>query len=321
MAIGRLDARISVTPVRKMWLDRASWTGFAEARRGQGAEVDEIDIFALACGASLPGRRSIAFAADELTALVTWQRSLASAARRHWREIIPLTIDVPEDWRERPALLRALEVTGRHARADRSDRPWLDSPALLASLGLTATPLPCLVVADKALRLAPRDRAAIVPRYLKSLIRGAELGLERVAELEADRRRAAQVVAQTRRPAGFVSLLGLLRHRPMVTPLGLARALKLTVSGAGKLLNRAAAKGLVVEITDRQAWRTYLPADLALAFGYRRRSSGRPPALPDHAHLDPILARFDADMTAIEARLVELGVVVGESERDEGFPS
>lgn len=307
-AIGRLDARITATSVRGMWLERASWTGFAEARRGQGAEIDEIDVFALATDSTLPGRRPIAFAAEERTALATWQRRIADAGSPHWRELVPSTVDLPSDWGERPALLRALELTAVRLRADRSEAGWLGMPFLLKALGITRTPLPCLVAADKALRLAPRDRTAIVPRYLKALAKAAEQGLTRLDNIEADRIRAAEAVALTRRPASLLSLLGLLRKRPVLTPLGTARALKLTVSGAGKLLSRAADVGLVAEITGRQAWRAYIPVDLALAFGFWQRRVGRPPALHDPGPLDPVLARFDAEMAAIDARLAALGV-------------
>ena len=311
LAIGRLDTRISVSPVRSAWLERACWTGFAAARRAQGAEIDEIDVFALACDAALPQRRPIAFAADERAALLTWQRVLAQRDPPHWRDRLPFSVDLPDDWRERPALLRGLELTGRHARAERSATPWLDSPALLASLGLTKGPLPCLVIADKALRLAPRDRDAIVPRFLKDLSRLAVAGLERLDALEANRLRGAKAVSDAGRPGALLALTALLQRRPLVSPLHVGRALGLTKSGAGKLLARAAEAGLTVEISGRDAWKLYLPTDLAVAFGYTPRSVGRPPALPSLDPLDPVLSRFDAEMAAIDARLAALGVASG----------
>ena len=308
LAVGRLDARVSATPVARAWFERASWTGFAEARRGQGGEIDEIDIFALACDAPMPGRAPLAFAADEAEALARWQRELARRDSPHWRELIPASLDLPDDWRARPALLRALELTARHAPAPIAarQRGW-SMPMLLKALGVTHTPLPCLVVADKALRLAPRDREAIVPRYLKALARNAEAGLARLEAIEADRLRAAAVIARLHRPGALPALMALLQRRPALRPLAVARLLGLTISGAGKLLSRAAADGLVVEISGRQAWRTYLTPDLAAAFGFVARPIGRPPALPAAAPLEPVLAQFDLEMAAIDARLAELG--------------
>ncbi len=64
LAIGRLDARVCATFTRTAWIERASWIGFAEARRGQGAEIDDIDVFGLSAGANLPQRRPLSFAED-----------------------------------------------------------------------------------------------------------------------------------------------------------------------------------------------------------------------------------------------------------------
>ncbi len=52
-AIAKLDARMSVTPVRAAWSEQAAWSGYAAARRGQGTEIDEIDIYSAACGVPL----------------------------------------------------------------------------------------------------------------------------------------------------------------------------------------------------------------------------------------------------------------------------
>lgn len=268
-----------------MWRHRAAWAGFTAVRRAQGAEIDEIDIFALDCGASLPQRRPIAFADDELDALRAWQADLAKRQAPHWRELVPVTLDLPADWGDRPALLRALELTARHARADRGAGPWLGMPALLKALGVSRTPLPCLVAADKALRLARLDG------------------------IEAERLTAAGVVARALRPGKLVALVALSQRQPLLTPLGIARMLDLTLSGAGKLLARAAGEGLVVEISGRQAWRAYIAPDLAIAYGFRRRPVGRPTLPVALAPLDATLARFDAEMAAFAERFPELAVV------------
>src|SRR3546814_3925446 len=67
---------------------------------------------------------------------------------------------------------------------------------------------------------------------------------------------------------------------PVVSPRMLARRLDVTISGAGKLLSRAAELDLLVEVSGRQAWRTYMTRDLAIAFGFGVRPVGRPPAPP-----------------------------------------
>lgn len=302
LTIGRLDARICASPVRAAWAERASWAGFAAARQGQGAELDEIDIFALACDLPLPQRRPLPFAEDEATSLADWQAHLADRSRPHWRELVPVTLDLPLDWRGRPALLRALALTAAHAQAERGLTPWLTQPALLASLGITETPLPCLVAPDKALRLGSRD-PAIVRRYLKRLAKAAEDGHAQLVAMEADRRRAAAVLAAQHRPGALVALVALLQRRPLLSPAGVAQALGVGISGAGKLLKRATALGLLVEISGRQSWRAYLVPDLAVRFGFVSPPRGRPRKVPPATEsVDQLLAQFDAEMAAFDAR-------------------
>lgn len=302
LAIGRLDARFSASPAQLAWTERASWAGFAAARQGQGAELDEIDIFALACRIPLPRRRPLPFAEDEAQALAGWQASLTHRTRPHWRELIPVTLDLPPDWRDRPALLRALALTAAYARADRGPAPWLTQPALLAALGITQARLPCLVAPDKALRLAPRD-PGIVRRSLKQLAKAATDGHAQLVAMEADRRRAAAVLAAQHRPGALVALVALLQRRPLLSPAGVAQALGVGISGAGKLLGRAAALGLLVEISGRQSWRAYLVPDLAVRFGFITAPRGRPRAVPPPSEpIDQLLARFDAEMAAFDAR-------------------
>ena len=68
----------------------------------------------------------------------------------HWREIVRYPQDLPAEWTERPALLRALQLVATHSRQEIGIKPALDLPVLLTALKITRTPLPCLVTADKA---------------------------------------------------------------------------------------------------------------------------------------------------------------------------
>lgn len=68
-AVGSLDARFSATNCRSAWVRRAAWSGYAEALRGQGAEIDEIDIFGQACGLPLPSRTRQPTVGDDLSQL------------------------------------------------------------------------------------------------------------------------------------------------------------------------------------------------------------------------------------------------------------
>ena len=304
LAIGRLDARISVTPVRAASEQRAAWAGFTAALRGQGAEVDEIDLFARVCGVAIPGRALVATHLHEDERLAQWTAELRERAAPHWREIVVYPHDLPEDWRQRPALLRALELTATHARSDGSMEPALALPRLLQALGICRTPLPCLVIHDKAWRLDPRDRGAIVSRNLRQLADAADRGLARLRLLETHRLRASAAINSATRPGRLPRLAALLERCPMVTPKSLCANLGLTISGAGKLLARAAELGLLAEISGRQAWKVYLAADLASVFGFIEPPRGRPPSPPPAlAPLDGALARFDREMAEIDVTL------------------
>src|SRR3546814_14228935 len=100
---------------------------------------------------------------DDRDALPIWQRQLAQRESRYWRDERAISTDVPEDWSQRPALLRALEITARRARADRTITPWLAVPALLRSLQITQAVLPSPTIAANALRLSPPAPPANAP--------------------------------------------------------------------------------------------------------------------------------------------------------------
>lgn len=311
VAIGRLDARVSVSPVAAPWQRRASWTGYTTALRAQGAEIDEIDIFGRECAVNLPDRPAMPTHLDDRDALRMWQQQLGQRDARYWRDELTISAAVPQDWNQRPALLRALEVTARHARADHTITPWLAVPALLRSMKITQATLPCLAIGDKALRLSPRDTQAIVLRNLRSLNDRAEEGLARLQALEEDRLRAAAAIQAAHRPGKLLELLALVQSVPVLSPRLVMQRLDVTISGAGKLLARAAELNLLSEVSGRQAWRTYLTRDLAIAFGFVVRPVGRPPtpprALPE---IEPALAAFDREMVELGGVLTKLGVDV-----------
>lgn len=307
-SIGRLDARVSVSSVASPWQRRASWTGYTTALRAQGAEIDEIDVFGRECTINMPGRTRIPTNLNDPDALPTWQRNLAGSDARYWRDEFAISTAVPEDWNRRPALLRALEITARHARADGTIAPWLAVPALLRSMTITQTVLPCLVIGDRALRLSPRDAQAIILRNLRSLTDHAAEGLVRLQAIEDDRLRAAEALSNAHRPGKLIKLLALLQFVPVLSPKLVSLRLGVTISGAGKLLARTADTGILVEVSGRQAWRTYVARDLAITFGFMQRPVGRPLAPPRYvANLEPALAEFDREMVEVDSMLARLG--------------
>ena len=81
----------------------------------------------------------------------------------------------------------------------------------------------------------------------------------------------------------------------------------MSIAGASKLLARAEAAGLLVEITQRRSWRQFLTPDLAIEFGYARPKRGRPekapPALPVNRDLAAVFDAFDSEMARIDRLL------------------
>src|SRR3546814_18229586 len=122
-------------------------------------------------------------------------------------------------------------MLGRHARADRSITSWLNLPRLLHSMEVTATPLPCLAIADKALRLTPRDSEAIVARFLRQIAEAAATGLQRLDALEEHRLRAAAVAGNPLRPGKLFPLPPFFHPPPVPSPPFVACQPTLNISG------------------------------------------------------------------------------------------
>ena len=308
-ALARLDARVCATSLRPGWTLRASWSGYAAALALQQSAVEEIDIIADRCGLRLPGRALVRTEDEPFAALPGWQALLAEPAGRHWSQDLPFTFDPPPGWQDAPALVRALTLLDLACRADRSIAPWLAFPLLLRRIGLTRAALPCIVPGDAAQRMALTPRPVLLRRLLKQVVRQAEAGLERLDRLEAATAQAARAIVAERRPGKLDDLGRVALARPCLAARSLAPLLGLTISGAGKLLERASALGVLVEISGRGSWRTYVTPDIAIATGHRTPDRGRPAAPPSPApEVAGILRSFDEEMAAIDARLAKLGI-------------
>ncbi|RYD91148.1 MAG: hypothetical protein EOP61_28110, partial [Sphingomonadales bacterium] len=234
LAIGGLNSTVSGGFVHQIWHQRACWTGYARALQLQGVELDEIDVISWATTTPIPGRARFDTLVDPFDAFVPWTVMLGERDQRHWREDLPFTPVIPTGFSDAPLILRAIAILSQHAQATGDISPWLSLPLLLARMGLTRTPLPCLVAGDKAMRLTPRDSRAIVRRVLRDLVAQAEDGLAIVIELDAERRRWIRLLGEARKPGALRALAVLSLREPILRPEHVGRTLGLSRSGAGK---------------------------------------------------------------------------------------
>jgi len=303
-AIGRLDARFTVSPVAKPWAIRAAWTGYAKALQLQSAEVEEIDVFSWGCGLRTSGRPALPSHLDLFDRFDEWRAALDDADTLVWRDRLPTAIGESAIACEHPPLVRALDTVRQLARIDHSIMAWLGLPFALRDRGLAATPLPCLAGGAKAFRLKPRPTDDDWLAVLRALESAARIGLERLHGLERHYRDAQRAIAAEYRPGALPALLALIQYRPLLSPQSAAELLCMSIAGASKLFERAVTAGLLVEITQRRSWRQFLTPDLAADFGYVRPKRGRPakepPPLPVDRDLAAVFDAFDNEMAALD---------------------
>jgi hypothetical protein len=301
IAVGRLDARVSATSLAPAWMLRARWMGYARALQLMGAEIDPIDVFSWGCGLPLPDRAVRRTHDDNYAAFAPWHARLSQRAR-HWAEDLPFSLPEDAGRARKPLVERAIDLLGLWLAREPGIEAWLALPILLHRLGMTHVPLPCLVAGDRRLVHAPGDHTARW-RIVDELTTRAEAGLAALDGLERSRTVALSMIAGERRPGALVRLLPLMLAAPVHTPEGVARRLGLTLSGAGKLLDRAARLGFVAEISGRRSWRVYATRDVAVQLGLIEQPRGRPlkrPTPPDE--IGEIVAAFDREMADLIGR-------------------
>lgn len=319
-AIGALGGRVSATPVRSAWQRRAAWSGYARAMQLQGAEIDEIDVFSWGCGLALPGRARRITVVDEFDAFARWWHELRNGEDgAAWKDALPFT---PQIARNLPRILQALDLQCQYARRSDTIAAWLALPIFVHRLGLSPIPLPCLVAGAKACR----QRGPVSPETVRSMIRSltvsARRGLDGLDRMEATHRAAIRAIRAEYRPGKLPDLLALGLSVAMLSPARVAAELDLSIAGAGKLLDRGASLGLLVEVSGRRSWKTYVAPDLAASLGLRKAPLGRPrkeaDGQDDGLALSAALDDFDRRMAEIDARLSHRlsGAFPGEVSRD-----
>lgn len=122
--------------------------------------------------------------------------------------------------------------------------------------------------------------------------------------MERARAGSLGILRDQRRPGALRELLAMLQVAPLQTPKAVSRNRGLTLSGAGKLLQRAAQLGLVKEVSDRRSWRLQMTPDLAVALSFEAPPRGRPPRPPVVPAMQSasLLSASDSEMADWERR-------------------
>lgn len=294
-AISRLDARVSASCLKKSWLKRSSYRGFAAALRAQHIELEEIDVFNADFGIASDryiDRRDL----DIVGSLPKWQTELDARSHSHWNENLPFSFDPPPNWDTAPQLLRALEVNAFWSRHDHSIDCWLGMPRLLHSMNITSSPLPCLAGGDPAFRFMPHNAEANLRRSLKRLTRAAQDGSQLLDGLERLVSDMTRSLSSELRRNSLKTLCIMILDRPVITPVSFARSTGLSTSGSGKLMKRAVELRIISPIKSASSWKMYIARDIATRLNIIKARAGRPAMTATPARsMDDILEQFDKE--------------------------
>ena len=287
-AIERIEERRRLSPVRQPWRIRSLIAERQALARIDGLAIDDTDVQIDGRGMVGPspydlthGRQAIGvpISLDALLhdgmALLEWlgisyspisdNTSLAVA-----RRTIPDMLIALDVWRRdafalppSPPLLHGAELARLwriHAPLGRGDLVvslligdrwgpgrWRGSAGGLVALGLERSHAPWQ-------RAQGHDLGLI---WLKAIANGAQLHLDQEIRLRAYAHRAAQHVAQRRRPGRLKDILLLAMARPRISSSLVARQLGLTSAGAIKLLTIATDAGLLIEQSGQASYRSY----------------------------------------------------------------
>lgn len=161
----------------------------------------------------------------------------------------------------------------------------LELPIRLYHSGFTHTMLPCLTQ----------------PHKVKSQ---AEQGLMMLKDLNQHRAILAQRLSHKKHDHRLWHVAALFLKWPALTPSSAAQLLGLSISGAGKLLQRAALAAICVETSGQHNYKLYVSADCVKTFGLglstRNKTRHKGPFSPMDQkyelalrHLDDALKLFD----------------------------
>lgn len=273
-AIGRLDARIQASPVRRAWLRRSTFLAAVRATEADGYSFEVERLFALA--ANLPVPRLMDYGTDTVALDILGLVLALAAAAEGQRGAGPPPPPPDPDLEKALETLRLGPGTGpvlagtlnglRHWIAQ-DGRPSLGLVAfaqVLAERGLTQGPVPWLAGAlpSRAILADGLSAARWTRRALQEVAGTAEAGARLLAALEATREAWYRRLGARRATSRLDLVLELALAYPVLSPVQISGLLGISVRGAAMLLDQLASLEILLPPKREGSWRFFIASDL-----------------------------------------------------------
>ena len=305
-ALGRLYQTYVGSPVAEAWAARSRVEATVRILHGDGQGVDRERVLRLSHDLPVEGRIDSGNDAQVLQVIgLLGSRPEAPAGA--------LVRDVAET--EVQLLLGAEGADPRLLLGNL--RQWLVAggrPAVghiafvrcLAAAGLTPGPLGVLAPSPGASRLSESAWLVGGLTRLADAADGARRDLGALALTVSEWRRR---LGHRRRNSRMEILIQEVASTLVSTPASVSRRLGLSLRGASVMLEELAELGIVVEITGRKSWKTFVPSDLTISAprGSRRQSAPQrnAPLVPSR-DLEPLFADTDSAIERAQAAMAGL---------------
>jgi hypothetical protein len=271
-AIGRLDARVQVSPVRRAWLRRSTFLAAVRAIEADGYLFEVERLFALA--ANLPVPRLMDYGTDTLAVDILGRVLALKAAAEGER-----AADQPPPGPDLEKALETLRLAQRTgpvlAGALAGLRHWITQdgrPSLglvafaevLAERGLTQGPVPWLASALPSRAILPDGLSAArwTRRALQEVAGTAEAGSRLLAALETTREAWYRRLGARRATSRLHLVVELALAYPVLSPVQVSGLLGISVRGASMLLDQLADLEILLPPKREGSWRFFIAADL-----------------------------------------------------------
>lgn len=305
-ALGRLYQAYAESPVAEAWAARSRIEGTVRILQGDGFGVDRERVLRLSHDLPVEGRIDSVNDAQilQVIRLLGAGPEASDGALAYEVTETEANLRIGAEGADPGLLLRNLRrwlVAG--------GRPAVGHIAFvrcLAATGLTPGPFAVLAPSRGASRMSesPWLRSSLM--RLTDAADGARRDLGALALAVAEWR---QRLGHRRRNSRMEVLIQEVASTLVTTPASISRRLGLSLRGASVMLEELADLGIVVEITGRKSWKTFVPSDLVISTprrSERQAETRRIAVLNPSRDLSPLLADADSAIERAQAAMARL---------------